>query len=68
VPSHLPLGAAALGASFLSFLVVIPSISQVWYIGPIAQKTGDLGLEAAFTLTALLYIPLRSLEKRWMGV
>lgn len=68
VPNHLPLGAAALGASFLSFLVVIPSISQVWYIGPIAQKTGDLGLEAAFTLTALLYIPLRSLEKRWMGV
>jgi len=68
VPSQLPLGAAALGASFLSFLVVIPSISQVWYTGPIARKTGDLGLEAAVTLTALLYIPLRSLEKRWMGV
>jgi len=68
VPSQLPLGAAALGASFLSFLVVIPSISQVWYIGPIARKTGDLGLEAAVTLTALLYIPLRSLEKRWMVV
>ena len=68
VPSRLPLGAAALGASFLSFLMVIPSISHVWYTGAIAHKTGDLGLEAAFTFTALLYIPLRSFEKRWMGV
>jgi purine-cytosine permease-like protein len=68
VPSRLPLGAAALGASILSFLLVIPSISHVWYTGFVAHKTGDLGLEAAFIMTALLYIPLRHLEKRWMGV
>ena len=68
VPSQLPLGAAALGASILSFLLVIPCISQLWYTGSIARKTGDLGLEAAFTITAVLYIPLRHLEKRWMGV
>ncbi|KAH9983459.1 hypothetical protein BJV77DRAFT_1043080, partial [Russula vinacea] len=42
VPSQLPLGAAALGASVLSFALVIPSMSQVWYTGPIARKTGIL--------------------------
>ncbi|KAF8480409.1 NCS cytosine-purine permease, partial [Russula ochroleuca] len=68
VPSQLPLGAAALGASVLSFALVIPSMSQVWYTGPIARKTGDIGFEVAMTVTALLYVPLRHLEKRWVGV
>jgi len=68
VPSRLPLGAAALGASFLSLLLVIPSIDQIWYTGPIARKTGDLSLEFVLTVTALLYIPLRYLEKGWKGI
>jgi len=68
VPSMLPIGAAALGASILSFALVIPSMNQVWYTGPIARKTGDIGFEMAATVTALLYIPLRRLEKRWRGV
>ena len=68
VPSQLPLGAAALGACALSFAVVIPSMSQVWYTGPIAHKTGDIGFEVAMVVTAMLYIPLRHLEKRWRGV
>jgi purine-cytosine permease-like protein len=68
VPPQLPLGAAALGACALSFALVIPSMSQVWYTGPIARKTGDIGFEVAIAATALLYIPLRKLEKRWRGV
>ncbi|KAF8480312.1 NCS cytosine-purine permease, partial [Russula ochroleuca] len=68
VPSRLPLGAAALGAAVLSFALVIPSMSQVWYTGPIARKTGDIGFEVAMAVTALLYIPLRRLEKRWRDV
>jgi purine-cytosine permease-like protein len=68
VPSQLPLGAAALGACVLNFALVIPSMGQVWYTGPIARKTGDIGFEVAMTVTALLYIPLRHLEKRWRGV
>ena len=68
VPSQLPLGAAALGACALSFALVIPSMSQVWYTGPIARKTGDIGFEVAMAITALLYIPLRHLEKHWRGV
>jgi len=67
-PSQLPLGAAALGASALSFALVIPSMDQVWYTGPIARRTGDIGFEVALILTALLYIPLRHLEKRWRGI
>jgi len=68
VPSQLPLGAAALGSCALSFAVVIPSMSQVWYTGPIAHKTGDIGFEVAMVVTALLYIPLRHLEKRWRDI
>jgi purine-cytosine permease-like protein len=68
VPSQLPLGAAALGACILSFALVIPSMSQVWYTGPIARKTGDIGFEMAAAVTALLYIPLRRFEKYWRGV
>ncbi|KAI0252914.1 NCS cytosine-purine permease, partial [Lactifluus subvellereus] len=68
VPSQLPLGAAALGTSALSFALVIPSMDQVWYTGPIARKTGDIGFELALAVTALLYIPLRRLEIRWRGV
>jgi purine-cytosine permease-like protein len=68
VPSRLPLGAAALGACISSFALVIPSMSQVCYTGPIARKTGDIGFEMAAIVTALLYIPLRRLEKSWRGV
>ncbi|KAI0000618.1 purine-cytosine permease [Russula compacta] len=56
------------GASALSFAFVIPSMNQAWYTGPIARTTGDIGFEVAFVATALLYIPLRHLEKRWRGV
>jgi len=67
-PSQLPLGVAALGAFALSFALVIPSMSQVWYIGPIARKTGDIGIEVTMVSTALLYIPLRHLEKHWRDI
>jgi hypothetical protein len=58
----LPLGAADLGSSFS---LVIPS---VLYPGDIARKTGDIGFEFVMVVTALLYVPLRHLEKRWRGV
>lgn len=61
----LPWGVAALAASVLSFALVIPSIAEVWFTGPIARKTGDLGFELAFVTTGVLYIPFRGLEKRF---
>ena len=64
----LPTGLAALGASALSFALVIPCMAQVWYSGPIATYTGDIGFEMAFVMTALLYVPFRMIEIRWMGL
>lgn len=58
----LPLGIAAIAASALSMALAIPSMSQVWYIGPIGHRTGDIGFELAFAATSLLYFPFRHLE------
>lgn len=65
--SKLPLGVAALGSGVLSFGLVIPCMAQVWYTGPIAKTTGDLGFEVAFVLSAVLYVPLRKLEIKLTG-
>lgn len=64
-PSRLPLGYAALASCALSFALVIPSMSQAWYIGPIGAKAGDLGFEFALAISAILYVPLRTIEKRY---
>ncbi|ERS97726.1 purine-cytosine permease [Sporothrix schenckii 1099-18] len=67
VGKKLPTGLAALGASILSFGLVVPGMAEVWYTGPIAEHTGDIGFEVAFAVTALCYLPLRWLEIRWRG-
>ncbi|CCF35292.1 cytosine-purine permease, partial [Colletotrichum higginsianum] len=54
-------------AAVLSFALVVPCISQVWFTGPIAVTTGDIGFEVAFFLSGLLYLPLRYAERRLMG-
>ncbi|ROT37773.1 purine-cytosine permease FCY21 [Sodiomyces alkalinus F11] len=61
---RLPTGLAALGAAVLSFGLIVPCMSQAWFVGPIAKTTGDIGFEVAFILSALLYLPLRWVEKR----
>jgi purine-cytosine permease-like protein len=67
VGRKLPSGLAAIGASVISLGLVVPGISEVWYTGPIAQTTGDIGFEMAFVVTALAYLPLRWLEIRYRG-
>ena len=64
-PSKLPTGLAALGACALACALIVPSMDQVWFVGPIAKKTGDIGFELAFTATAVFYAPLRLLELRF---
>lgn len=63
----LPPGFAAIGAAVLCFALVIPSMSQVWFIGPIARTTGDIGFEVALVLSALLYVPFRLVERKVSG-
>ena len=65
VPKRLPSGIAAVAASVLSFGVVVPFMSQVWFTGIIARTTGDIGFEVAFAVGGLLYFPLRWIEIRW---
>ncbi|EJF63789.1 NCS cytosine-purine permease [Dichomitus squalens LYAD-421 SS1] len=62
---RLPTGLAALGACLLSCALIIPSMDQVWFVGPIAQRTGDIGFELAFASAGLFYVPLRYLELRF---
>ncbi|KAF2016684.1 hypothetical protein BU24DRAFT_492727 [Aaosphaeria arxii CBS 175.79] len=64
-PKKLPPGIAAISAAVLCFGLVIPGMSQIWFVGPIAEKTGDIGFEVAFVLSALLYLPMRLLERKW---
>ncbi|KFZ16483.1 hypothetical protein V501_02223 [Pseudogymnoascus sp. VKM F-4519 (FW-2642)] len=54
----LPTGIASLGAGICSFGLIVPCMSQLWYEGPIAKSTGDIGFEVAFCLTAIFGLPL----------
>ncbi|KAJ1019080.1 hypothetical protein NDA18_006230 [Ustilago nuda] len=64
---RLPPGLAALGACCVSLAVVVPSISQVWFTGPIAKRGGDLGFETGLVASVVVYVPLRLLEKKVFG-
>jgi NCS1 nucleoside transporter family len=63
----LPPGSAAIGAVVLCFGLVIPGMSQIWFTGPIAETTGDIGFEFALTVSTLLYLPFRMLERKISG-
>ena len=67
VGSKLPWGVAAISAGVCSFGLVIPCMAEVWYTGPIAKSTGDIGFEVAFVVSAILYVPFRILEIRFRG-
>jgi purine-cytosine permease-like protein len=64
---RLPPGYAAIAAAVLSLGLVIPGMGQIWWTGPIAEKTGDIGFEFAFVVSAGLYVPLRWVERRVCG-
>lgn len=67
VGKRLPTGLAAVGAALFSLAVVIPGMDASWYVGPIGEKIGDVGFEAAFVITAIAYLPLRRIEMNWRG-
>jgi purine-cytosine permease-like protein len=66
-PRRLPPGIAALVACICSFGLVVPGMNQVWFVGPLGKHAGDIGFEVAFAATAVLYPPLRWIERRWAG-
>ena len=72
-PRRLPWGVAALLAFGCAFAIIIPSMSQVWYTGPIALHAGkgpsggDVGPEQGFAYAFVAYALLRPLELRYFG-
>ncbi|KAJ7037886.1 NCS cytosine-purine permease [Mycena alexandri] len=66
-PSRLPSGVPAIVAALCGIGIAIPSMAQVWYTGPIAETTGDIGFELAFAVVMVVYPPLRLLEIRIRG-
>ncbi|KAF8574936.1 NCS cytosine-purine permease [Ramaria rubella] len=63
-PRKLPFGVAAFLSLAIGFGIAVPAMDQVWYVGPIAKTTGDLGFELAFLAAMLVYPPFRWLEIR----
>ncbi|TFY57346.1 hypothetical protein EVG20_g8587, partial [Dentipellis fragilis] len=64
-PAKLSLGVAAVLAFICSIGIIVPSMSQVWYTGPIANSgTGDIAVYTGFFTAGLLYVPFRLVEKR----
>ncbi|KAI8945901.1 permease for cytosine/purines, uracil, thiamine, allantoin-domain-containing protein [Xylaria longipes] len=61
-PRKLPTGISAILAAGLSFGLVVPCVSQIWYTGKLAATTGDIGFEVALVLSSILYVPIRWLE------
>ena len=69
--TRLPVGAAALVAFLVGWVGAILCMAQVWYIGPLAKLVGeygaDMGNYVGFSWAALVYPPLRWLERRRFG-
>lgn len=66
-PRQLPTGIAALAAGATSVALIVPCMDQVWFVGPIAKYTGDIGFEVAFVISGIMYVPFRWLEIRMRG-
>ncbi|THG94002.1 hypothetical protein EW026_g7375 [Hermanssonia centrifuga] len=59
-PRRLPVGLVAFLAFFCAFGIIIPSMSQVWYTGPI-------GIPVGCAVALVVYLVLRSIENSWTG-
>lgn len=64
---RLPSGLSAIVAVLIAWGLIIPSMDQSWYTGPIAIKTGDLAFEFAAVVAFLAYVPIRTIEIKWRG-
>lgn len=72
VPSRLPPGFAAISAFVAGVVGAVLGMAQAWFTGPIgrlcgAEFGGDVGFELAFSFAAVVYLCLRSVERRYFG-
>ncbi|KAL9091087.1 MAG: hypothetical protein Q9165_005014 [Trypethelium subeluteriae] len=72
-PSKLPPSIAAITAFCCGVAGMVVGMSQVWWVGPIAQHAGappyggDVGFELGFAFASVSYLGLRTLELRYFG-
>lgn len=65
--SRLPTGWAGCLAFAMSFAFIIPSMDEIWYVGPIAKKgSGDIGFEVGFASAGLFYYILRTIDLKFV--
>ena len=72
-PHMLPRGIAATVAWLIATALAVITMSQVWWIGPIALAIGgssgtDISWMLAFVTSAVIFIPLRYWEKKKWGL
>lgn len=65
--SKLPWGAAAVASLACGFGAAVPAMGQVWFVGPVARTTGDIGIFFSLIVSAVFYTLLRSLEIKLSG-
>ena len=67
----MPIGYAGLIAFVLGIVGCVLGMVQTWYTGIIAKQIGDyggdIGNQLAFLFTLVSYVPLRYLERRYVG-
>lgn len=69
----LPLGVASFLALGCGVMGAVLGMAQTWYVGVIGKQIGDpefggdIGFELAFAFTAIVFPPLRYLEKKYWG-
>jgi len=70
-PSRLPVGIAAGLAFSIGIIAWVMGMVETWYEGPLGKligtSGGDIANEFTFAVTALVFIPARFLEKRYIG-
>ncbi|KAB5515473.1 permease for cytosine/purines, uracil, thiamine, allantoin-domain-containing protein [Coniochaeta sp. 2T2.1] len=67
--SYLPIGYAALASFLVGWAGAILGMYQVWYTGPLAEKSGpaDVGVWVGTGFCIVTYFPLRYLELKKIG-
>lgn len=67
--SYLPIGYAALASFLLGWMGAILGMSQVWYVGPLADlaSLADVGMWVGCGFALVTFPPLRQLELKYVG-
>jgi NCS1 nucleoside transporter family len=70
-PSRLPHGIAAAVAFSIGIVAWVMGMVETWYVGPLGKLIGafggDIANELTFAVTALVFIPARFLELKFIG-